>query len=195
MTNALLIAILLIVIVIAVFTIMNSVILAKESKKETLVFNVLKGTLAVVVIVAVVLAVGGLSTIKGDEGDTSSDNVTLTNAGFNEVTIDEYLDLIKEPEKNVVLVARPTCTYCEAFTPILKAATDNLGITVNYIDTDKFSNDDWTTFNNSFSYLNETQWGTPLVLITQNGELVAENQGYVELATIEEFFTSNGLGE
>ena len=72
---------------------------------------------------------------------------------------------------------------------------DDMDLTINYVDTDKFSNDDWDTFYASLSYLNENEWGTPLTLIVQNGEVVDVNQGYVELDTIKTFFSNNGFGE
>ena len=52
-----------------------------------------------------------------------------------------------------------------------------------------------SSFTESLDYLKSEQWGTPLTLIVQNGEAIAENNGYVELDTIKEFFTNNGFGE
>ena len=70
-----------------------------------------------------------------------------------------------------------------------------MNLTINYVNTDNFSEDDWTKFNSSLSYLNSEQWGTPLTLIVQNGEVVAENNGYTELEEIKKFFTDNGFGK
>ena len=72
---------------------------------------------------------------------------------------------------------------------------DDMKLTINYIDTDKFTNEDWTTFNSSLDYLNTEEWGTPLVLIVKNGQTVAINSGYVDLGTIKSFFEANGYGE
>ena len=197
MTNILLIIIAIMVLVTMVCTIITTALVTKESKNNELVCKILK-VFGIILVVAIVIGVAiGISNIKKD--DTNSDNnvetTELEKAGFNEVTLSEYLDLVKSSEKSIILVARPTCGYCQKFTPILKQAMEDMNLTINYIDTDKFSEDDWTPFTESLDYLKSEQWGTPLTLIVQNGEAIAENNGYVELDTIKEFFTNNGFGE
>ena len=191
----LLILIAVMVLVTMVCSIITNIIEVKEKKAQPLLKKVLGITSIILIIVLVIGLAVGASNLKKVDGNDSVETVTLEEAGFNEVSLDEYLELIKSSEKNVILVARPTCTYCEAFAPILSEASKELNIEVNYIDTDKFTNDDWTTFNNSLSYLSDEQWGTPLTLIVQNGEIVDVNSGYVELETIISFFTNNGFGE
>ena len=197
MTNILLIIIAIMVLVTMVCTIITTALVTKKSKDNELVCKILK-VFGIILVVAIVIGVAiGVSNIKKD--DTNSDNnvetTELEKAGFNEVTLSEYLDLVKSSEKSIILVARPTCGYCQKFTPILKQAMEDMNLTINYIDTDKFSEDDWTPFTESLDYLKSEQWGTPLTLIVQNGEAIAENNGYVELDTIKEFFTNNGFGE
>ncbi len=182
------------VLVTMVCAIMVTIIEVKDEKQQPLVKKTLGITAIALIVVLVIGLAFGVSNFKKD--DVESNNVvTLETAGFNEVSLSEYLELIKEDQKNIILVARPTCTYCEKFTPILKQAMDDMDLTINYIDTDKFSNDDWNTFYASLSYLSENEWGTPLTLIVQNGEVLDVNQGYVELNTIETFFSNNGFGE
>lgn len=197
MTNVLLIIMTIMVLVTMVCTIITTALVTKESKDKELVCKILK-VFGTILVVAIIIGVAiGVSNIKKD--DTNSDNnvetTELEKAGFNEVTLSEYLDLVKSSEKSIILVARPTCGYCQQFTPILKQAMEDMNLTINYIDTDKFSEDDWTPFTESLDYLKSEQWGTPLTLIVQNGEAIAENNGYVELDTIKEFFTNNGFGE
>lgn len=200
MTLFLLIIIALMVLVTMVCSIINTILIVKEKKSFELVRKVLTITGIILVIALVIGAAFGVSSMKKDSSNNKSDSktsetVALEEAGFNEVTLDEYLELIKEPEKNIILVARPTCGYCEAFAPILSEAADDLKLSINYIDTDKFSQDDWTIFNSSLDYLNSEEWGTPLTLIVQNKEVIAENNGYTELDNIKSFFKENGLGE
>lgn len=176
-------------------SILTAIIVVKHTKMEELAKRLLK---AFAIILAVFLVVGlaaGVSYIKGDSTTSKNDTITLETAGFNELSIDDYLELIKKDEKSVILVARPTCSYCELFTPILKEAADDMNITINYVNTDEFSNDEWDTFSSSLTYLSEENWGTPLTLIVQNGNVVADNGGYTDLETIKAFFKNNGLGE
>ena len=197
MTNVLLIIMTIMVLVTMVCTIITTALVTKESKDNELVCKILK-VFGIILVVAIVIGVAiGVSNIKKDDinSDNNVETTELEKAGFNEVTLSEYLDLVKSSEKSIILVARPTCGYCQKFTPILKQAMEDMNLTINYIDTDKFSEDDWTPFTESLDYLKSEQWGTPLTLIVQNGEAIAENNGYVELDTIKEFFTNNGFGE
>ena len=201
MYNVLLVVTFVISLVAMICSLITVIIVTKDSKEKDLVKKVLTRVGIVFAVIVILGAAIGVSMIKKDEG-TSSNNTTsstessaLQSAGFNEVSLDEYLKLIEKDENSIILVARPTCGYCEKFTPILKQAMEDMNLKINYIDTDKLSNDDWTTFTSSLNYLNSEEWGTPLVLIVKNKEVVAENSGYVELETIKEFFKNNGFGE
>ena len=197
MYNILIITTFMISLVAMICSLITTIIVTKNSKEKELVKRILKIVGIVFVVIIVLAAAIGVSTIKKDEtsSNTTSSNEksALESAGFNEVSLDEYLKLIEKDEKSIILVARPTCGYCEKFTPILKQAKEDMNLKINYIDTDKLSNDDWTKFTSSLSYLNSEEWGTPLVLIVKNKEVVAENNGYVELETIKTFFKDNGF--
>ena len=202
MNNLLLIAILVISTITMISSLFIAIVVAKKSDKD-----VIKNAGKIVGIVFVCLLVLFLTigVSKIDKKSSSSDNKKtedtessddeLSAAGFNKVSLDEYLSLIKKDEKSIVLIARPTCAYCQKFTPILKQAMEDMKLTINYIDTDTLSEDDWSKFTDSLDYLKNNEWGTPTVLIVQNGKSVAENSGYVELETIKKFFTDNGFGE
>ena len=194
MINVLLISICVMVLITMISSIIGLVVITKYTKSEKIVGKVLKiAGLSLLVLMVIITAVG-ISYIK-DDNKVENNTVTLETAGFNEVNLSEYLELIKEDDKNIILVARPTCGFCEQFTPVLKQAMDDMNLTINYIDTDKFSSEDWATFSSSLAYLNSEEWGTPLVLIVQNSDVIAENNGYVDLGTIKSFFKANGYGE
>lgn len=198
MEKVLLIIMCVMLVIVMISSIMNTVMLTKYTKSKKEVLNVVKIASIVLIIAAVIALAFAASNLKGDTTNTNANGSTsnvLTEAGFNEVTLSEYLELIAKDEKSIILIARPTCYYCELFAPILKQAKDDLGLTINYIDTDKLTQSDYTTFNASLSVLNTGEWGTPYVLIVKNKEVLAENSGYVELDAIKKFFTDNGYGE
>ena len=190
MTNILLIIISIMLFITMFCSIITTIIEVKNEHAENLVKRVLKIAGIILAIIVVIGGSIGITYIKKDNSSTT-ETVTLETAGFNEITLDSYLEIIKKDEKNIILVARPTCGFCEKFSPVLKKAKDDM----NFIDTDKFSKEDWQTFSSSLAYLNSEEWGTPLVLIVQNGEVIAENNGYVELDDIKTFFKNNGYGE
>lgn len=195
MTNVLLIIAIIMLLITMISSVITASVIISESKSKELIFKVLK-VIGIVLVIALVIGCAiGASFIKTDNtNDNTIESVSLTEADFNEITIDEYLSLIKEPTRNVILIARPTCSYCEKFTPILKKASDDMNVTVNYIDTDKLTEDTWKNFESSFDIFSG-QWGTPLVIVTENGTLVDKNEGYTDLATIKKFFSNNNLGE
>lgn len=194
MITFLLIIIAIIVLVTMICSIITTIIEVRDKHAQPLVKKVLKITGIILLVILIIGVAVGVTYIKGDES-TLNETVTLETAGFNELSLDEYLTLIEKDEKSIILVARPTCSFCGKFSPILKQAKDDMNLTINYIDTDKFSSEDWTTFQSSLAYLNSEEWGTPLVLIVQNKEVIAENNGYVELDEIKSFFKINGFGE
>lgn len=194
MTNVLLISILVMVLITMISSIISTVVIVANSKSKELVLKVVKIIIIIFAALALISLTVGVTYVKKAE-ESKVQNVTLENAGFKKVTVTEFVELTKSDKKSIVLVARPTCSYCELFTPILKQAMDDMNLVVNYVDTDTFSEEDWTTFSNSLEYLNTTEWGTPLVIIVQNGKVVADNQGYVELDEIKTFFKENGFGE
>lgn len=184
------------VVVTMVCSIMTAIMVTKYTKQEELAKRLLKTFGIIFAVILVVGAAAGISTIKKDDsGSSKTDEVSLETAGFNELSIDNYLKMIKKDEKNIILIARPTCSYCEMFTPILKEAADDMDLVVNYVNTDEFSSSDWEKFESSLSYFSENEWGTPLTLIVQNGKVVADNGGYTDIDTIKTFFKNNGLGE
>lgn len=204
MTLFLLILIAVMTLVTMVCSIIVTIMEVKDKKAQDLVKKAL-GITSIVLLVALVIGasvgVSHMDKTKSNnkttttESSLDSSQTALEQAGFNKVSIDEYLNLIKSSDKQIILIARPTCGYCEKFTPILKQAMEDMNLTINYVNTDNFSSDDWSKFQNSFDYLASNEWGTPLTLIVQNGEIVDKNNGYVELDAIKEFFTKNGLGK
>ena len=44
------------------------------------------------------------------------------------LTQDEYLELLKSSDKQIILIARPTCYYCQKFTPVLKQAKEEMNL-------------------------------------------------------------------
>lgn len=184
---------------IAIVPIMVIIFNLKKVKDREQLKNILLGISTFNIILLGLLICLWITPIKNKEFYVSEEEekivVNLENAGFNKLTMDKYLELIKSSEKSIILVARPTCGYCEKFSPILREAADDMKLNINYVNTDEFTNEDWDVFGNSLKYLAEEDWGTPLTLIVQNGDVVAANNGYVELDGIKTFFKENGLGE
>ena len=119
-------------------SIYTAIIVSKDTKNKDLVRKV---SIAMGIAVLVAFVAGLVVLITNIDGTTSGGQTTtiettsaVESAGFNEVTLDEYLNIVKGSEKSIVLIARPTCGYCEQFAPILKQAMEEMNLTINYIN-------------------------------------------------------------
>ena len=111
---------------------------------------------------------------------------------FNDIDIDEYLDLYDGSEDSIVLFSRPTCGYCQIAEPILHHIAYQYDLTINHINTDEMSSDDETKLVESDDYFSDG-FGTPLLVVVSNGEIVDMVSGLVDTDSYVSFFTDNGF--
>ena len=111
---------------------------------------------------------------------------------FNDIDIDEYLDLYDGSEDSIVLFSRPTCGYCQIAEPILHHIAYQYKLTINHVNTDEMSSDDETKLVESDEYFSDG-FGTPLLVVVSNGEIVDMVSGLVDTDSYVSFFTDNGF--
>ena len=111
---------------------------------------------------------------------------------FNDIDIDEYLDLYDGSEDSIVLFSRPTCGYCQIAEPILHHIAYQYKLTINHVNTDEMSSDDETKLVESDDYFSDG-FGTPLLVVVSNGEIVDVVSGLVDTASYVDFFSDNGF--
>lgn len=110
--------------------------------------------------------------------DASENQENDTN--LNKISCNQYQDLTKANEENLILIARPTCGYCTKFIPILEEIIEEYGITVNYFNTDALSETEVSDFYSSSSLFKSDKFGTPTLLLTKNSKIIKYNIGYME---------------
>lgn len=111
---------------------------------------------------------------------------------FNDIDIDEYLDLYDGSEDSIVLFSRPTCGYCQIAEPILHHIAYQYKLTINHVNTDEMSSSDETKLVESDDYFSDG-FGTPLLVVVSNGEIVDMVSGLVDTDSYVSFFTDNGF--
>lgn len=111
---------------------------------------------------------------------------------FNDIDIDEYLDLYDGSEDSIVLFSRPTCGFCQIAEPILHHIAYQYKLTINHVNTDEMSSDDETKLVESDDYFSDG-FGTPLLVVVSNGEIVDMVSGLVDTDSYVSFFTDNGF--
>ena len=117
---------------------------------------------------------------------------------INYINFNEYKDLITSETPQVIVIGQTNCSHCIAAKPALLSIARDYNIKINYFDVTALTTEENSTelieeFNNSLSYLSESDWGTPLMLIVKNNEAVAVNNGYVSKDNYIEFLSSEGL--
>ncbi len=112
-----------------------------------------------------------------------------------EVSIDEYVDLIKDKGTHFMFIGSATCSFCKMYTPeVLQVLSKNSDLRVYYIDISKIVTDeDYEKFINTDSYLTENEWGTPLSLLYKDGKLVDTISGYVTETEVTNFLKENNV--
>ena len=110
---------------------------------------------------------------------------------FNSIDVTTYLDYYAGEDTKLVLLARPTCHYCQIAEPILKNVAYKYDLDINYLNTDEFSEEDNQKFMESDEFLGEGV-GTPLVMNVGNGKIIDKVDGLTDSAHYIQFFKDNG---
>lgn len=130
-----------------------------------------------------------MTTRAQEESDSVSDD---EKKDFNDINIDKYLDLYNGDAKSIVLFSRPTCGYCQIAEPILHHIAYQYDLTIYHVNTDEMSSSDSTKLVNSDDYFSDG-FGTPLLLVVSDGEIVDRVSGLVDTASYVDFFSDNDL--
>lgn len=111
---------------------------------------------------------------------------------LNDINIDTYLEYYQGEENKIILIARPTCSYCQIAKPIIQNIAYEKAVEVFYLNTDNFKNDDETKLVKSNEFFSEG-FGTPLLLVVKNNKIVDKIDGLTDKAHYIEFFKNNGF--
>ncbi len=168
--------------------------------------KLLKGigiTVGIILLLVICFFASTTNTEKYSEADSSSNlsdeelyEVAVKNASEvsdeervspHEISVDEYVDLYKSDKKSLVLFSRPTCQYCQIATPILENIIYKYKVEINYINTDELSDDDNASLVSSDEYFSEG-YGTPLLLVVGNGEIIDKIEGLTTKDNYISFF-------
>lgn len=109
-----------------------------------------------------------------------------------EIKVDEYLEKYRGVEKQIILIARPTCAYCKIAEPIIQNVAYENDLIISYLNTDNFSGDDDKKLIESDEYFKEG-FGTPLLLIVKEEKIIDKVDGLTDKEHYVEFFKNNGF--
>ena len=143
---------------------------------------ILIGAVLVIIVIAVLSS-------KGMKGQVEIEfPLELTGeVGLNEITYDEYEEMVNNNKPFVVVIERTGCSYCQKYMPIMEEVANEKKVAITYINTDNLTSDEYTKLSTTNKYLKKNQWGTPTTLLMVGDEVVDTIGGYVEKDAILNF--------
>lgn len=164
-------------------------------------------TIIGIILLVVLLVIGCL--VGGEKDNSSSDNLSndpqtiMSNAQkesnavqddekveLNEISVDQYLDYYNGKEPKLVLVARPTCGYCQIAEPIIQKLIKDYNLELYYLNTDNLEGSDSAKFTQSNEKFSDG-FGTPMLLVVGNKKIIDMVDGLTDTAHYTEFLKDN----
>ena len=177
------------------------------SKSEKYGLIGIVGVLIIVLIISAFVKSDGGNSKSTRKGLSNDPDVILSNAQeeseeisekemgeFTEINIDQYMEMYNGSEKKLILIARPTCGYCQVAEPILQKLIKDYKLTIHYLDTDELDETAQETLINSHDSFKEGL-GTPTLLVVSGGTVNDTVDGLTDTAHYEKFFKDNGFIE
>lgn len=112
---------------------------------------------------------------------------------LNYIGIEEYNEIIKEKDTNIVVIGQSTCPHCVKAKVILNEIVSKNDIEINYLNLSYLTSEEYTEFISSFEYFQSDSWGTPVTLIVKNGKILSMLEQLVTEEEYIEFFENNGV--
>ena len=117
---------------------------------------------------------------------------------LNYIDLDQYLELIQSDTNQVIVIGRTGCGYCTTAKIALKSIAKKYSTTIHYFNiydilSGASGKEAQEKFEKSLAYLTENEWGTPLMVIVKNGQLVAVQNGALSEDGYVSFLKKNGM--
>ena len=109
---------------------------------------------------------------------------------LNYIDYEEYDKLLKSDEKNIIVVGQSTCGYCVQAKLILNEIAEEKDITINYLNVSYMTEEEGEKFEKSLEYF-EGSWGTPVMMVVQDGEMIDIVEQLVTKGEYIEFLEEN----
>ena len=111
---------------------------------------------------------------------------------LNYIDYEEYEKLLNSNEKSVIVVGQSTCSYCIQAKLTLNDIAEEKGVKINYFNVSYISEEEGKKFEDSLDYF-QGSWGTPVMIIVQDGKLVDIVEQMVSKSEYIDFLEENGV--
>lgn len=121
---------------------------------------------------------------------SKDEKLEATDANLNKIDYEKYDELINSDEKEIIVIAQTGCTYCESAKPVLNSMAEKYDLEINWLNITDLSEEEQANITNSLDIFSE-DFGTPLMMIVKNKEVVDSITGYENQEQYETFFKEN----
>lgn len=127
--------------------------------------------------------------IIGVSNAKTNNNIELN---ANEEPSDDWSSALKSDEKQLIYLGTPSCSWCNKIRPELDSLKSKYGVDFVYINMSEINEDEKDVIFNQLE-INENEFGTPYLVVIENGKKVDEQVGYAPEAQLQVFYQTNGL--
>ena len=146
----------------------------------------------ILVVVAIIVGAVVLGQNKTEKAKYELPVTIEGNAGLVDIDYATYKSLQEANKPFIVIIAQTGCHYCELYRPVVEKVATEQGIPFNWIDVSKLTEEEYTEFNKSNTFLRRNKsWGTPTTLLLNNSDTIATINGYVEEDSLKSFLSTN----
>ena len=110
------------------------------------------------------------------------------------INLNEFNNLLNNNEKNIIVIGKDECKYCDSVTTTLNDIAINYDIKINYINVGKLDSDISLQVEEKLIELNYNDgFTTPIVLVVENNKLLNYVIGFASEQYFVDIFTENGI--
>lgn len=111
---------------------------------------------------------------------------------INYIDYDDYKKMLKSKDTEILVIGQSSCSYCIKAKPIYNQIIADENININYLNITELSEEDKDGFVSSLDYF-EGEWGTPLTLIIEDGDVIDSANGLLDYDGYVKLFEKTGI--
>lgn len=169
----------------------------KRRRNKAIIIGIVILLLIICLIVSFILLYKGIKQEDNKQLETMDKEINEQFPYKNITSTAELNDAINDKE-SIILLAQTTCSYCEQFNPVLNKVKNDYDLNVYVIVVDTLDSDvfnEMMSMDNGFGdYFEEnTNWGTPLLLLFDKGNFIDDVSGYTEEDNLISILSNDGF--
>ena len=117
------------------------------------------------------------------------------------INFEQYKNVISSQSPEIFVIGQTSCSACMMAKPALLSIASDYNIKINYLNLTELQSSEngkelITEFTSSLSFLTEEEWGTPLMIVVKDKQVIGSSKGYYSEANYIKFLKEQGfIGE